>query len=476
MTQLVSEEFADADLGDPRRVRRLRSIADAVAVEPSAGLPFLMGGEAETEGLYRFLSNEHVSMEAILAPHFAATAGRLPEEAFIVAHDTTEFRFDKRVGLEDLGRLREEGSQGFFGHFALALKEPTNRNPLGLLNLEPLFRTGSPHGRRKRDSPINEADRWWRGVEAAAERLGNKRRHAIHVMDREADSFTLLWRLLEGEHRFIVRAAHKNRVVQSEEGFRGVEVQTLEQSLTAVQGKCIRSVDLGRRKATGNDTKDRRHPPRQQRVANLRFGARQIFIRRGDYVHGEAAKLLSVNVVDVVEEDAPHGCEPVRWILFTSEPISSAADVERIVDGYHSRWLIEDYFKALKTGCAYEKRQLKSRHALLSALGLFSVIAWRLLVLRAVDRSQPDAPATLAFEQHQLQLINEHRKMRGRPLLRAHPTVREAVAALAEIGGHLKHNGPPGWLVLGRAYECLLLMELGWRAAQANVAKRSCDQ
>ena len=38
--------------------------------------------------------------------------------------------------------------------------------------------------------------------------------------------------------------------------------------------------------------------------------------------------------------------------------------------------------------------------------------------------------------------------------------------ALAALGGHLRNNGPPGWIVLGRAYEKLLVLERGWLAAR----------
>jgi hypothetical protein len=48
------------------------------------------------------------------------------------------------------------------------------------------------------------------------------------------------------------------------------------------------------------------------------------------------------------------------------------------------------------------------------------------------------------------------------------PTVREAMMAIAGLGGHLKSNGDPGWLVLGRGMHDLLLLELGWRAREST--------
>lgn len=44
------------------------------------------------------------------------------------------------------------------------------------------------------------------------------------------------------------------------------------------------------------------------------------------------------------------------------------------------------------------------------------------------------------------------------------PTIKEAMLAIAGLGGHLPRNGDPGWLVLGRGMHDLLLLELGWRA------------
>ena len=137
-------------------------------------------------------------------------------------------------------------------------------------------------------------------------------------------------------------------------------------------------------------------------------------------------------------------------------------DVERIVDIYRARWLIEEYFKALKTGCAIEKRQLESKHALLNALALFIPIAWRLMRLRTLARDQDTAPATSALTVTQVEVL----VATSRKKLPPQPTVREALMALAALGGHIKNNGEPGWLILGRVYDKLLTMETAWLAAR----------
>ena len=49
------------------------------------------------------------------------------------------------------------------------------------------------------------------------------------------------------------------------------------------------------------------------------------------------------------EKDPPDDMEPVDWLLLTSEPIDTDEQILEVVDIYRARWLIEEYFSALKT-------------------------------------------------------------------------------------------------------------------------------
>jgi hypothetical protein len=48
------------------------------------------------------------------------------------------------------------------------------------------------------------------------------------------------------------------------------------------------------------------------------------------------------------------------------------------------------------------------------------------------------------------------------------PSNQEVYTALAALGGHLRSNGPPGWIVLGRAFEKLLVLIASERARTAS--------
>src|SRR5262249_13494240 len=145
--------------------------------------------DAELEAAYRFFGNGQVTPEAILAPHFRQSARRAAElPQIVVAHDTTQFEFRGQTKREGLGRLIKPAAQGFFGHFSLAMSANADRQPLGLLALETIFRLKKSIGHKAwtRDQSLGESARWLRSVEAAEAQLAGSV-EAIHVMDREGD-------------------------------------------------------------------------------------------------------------------------------------------------------------------------------------------------------------------------------------------------------------------------------------------------
>ncbi len=84
----------------------------------------------------------------------------------------------------------------------------------------------------------------------------------------------------------------------------------------------------------------------------------------------------------------------LEWILFTTLRVSDAADALTQLDWYACRWVIEEYHKCLKSGCAIEKRQLETGKGLVTLLGFLCVVAVRLLQLRTISRSQPEVKAS----------------------------------------------------------------------------------
>ena len=461
--EFVGDEFGNADLGDARLTKRLARVASAVVADPSASFPQATGADAELEGTYRFLSNPRVSPDAVLAPHLRATARRIAAEPIVViAHDTTEFTFGS-FPRGDLGRTGRGDSYGFCAHVSLAVTADDRRLPLGVVGVHRFNRAfGAPrvrNGNYKND-PSNTMLRWGAQVRAVHDGLEDPSR-VIHVMDREADDYTLMAEMVDQGQRFVVRQ-NGNRRQHADH-----RVPKVRDAFDSVAVVATREVPLTARRPISKKAHRSKHPTRDGRLAELEFRAATVPVARADSASKTVPRQIGLNVVHALEVNAPEGCEPVEWWLWTNEPIGNAEEILAVVDAYRCRWTIEEFFKALKTGCAFEKRQLESAHALANALAVFAPVAWRLLLLRTLAR-HTEAPANAALNTNQIECLRAFTLERHSRSLPKVLTARDAMLAIAKMGGHIRNNGDPGWIVLGRGFDRLLDVELGFAIARSD--------
>lgn len=457
----LTREFETANLRDLRLTERLVRIGNAAAAHASKGLPEMMGDDAALEGTYRFLNNSKVTFEEILRPHTDMTTKRCSvEPVTLVVHDTTKFGFGGEIKREGLGRL-PGGGQGFFAHYSLAVLPGEVRDVLGITSVRTIFRKGKrgkKTPKQMRKDPHRESLRWIQNARESDILLRPHTRR-IHVMDREADSYEIFSLLTAMNTGFIIRLQN-TRSVLTQDGHK----LAIREITPVCETRAVRTVQLSRRGKRAGSIQAKIHPSREERFATLNISSTRVTVLRGDYWDKSLPKTLELNVVDVSEVSAPEGEEPVRWRLITNEPIDTVEQVLAIVDAYRSRWVIEEFFKSIKTGCVYEKRQLESKEPLLNLLAILSVVAWRLLRLRSLARQDPGRPASDVLTSVQLSVLKE---LRPNSFSKT-PTVYEAFIAVAQLGGFLKRNGNPGWLTLGRGFETLLNMEMGWQLAKKD--------
>jgi hypothetical protein len=432
-------------LGDARLERRLLSICSALQERPSESFPKALANEAATEGLYRFVANENVSWRPILDAHIDATHERCIEAGVILAvHDTTLCQFGG-VEIRDGAFRTAKAKSGFLAHTCLAVSADGSRNPLGLLGMIPVVRLP---GRKADRSPGTvyelESERWIDLVAIVEDEVPSQA-DVIHIMDSEGDAYDLLEFMVQQEADFIVRLCHDRRIL-TEKGDRRLS-DALETAVTRLK----RTVRLTRRKAAKGKKPGTRHQERDERICTLEVRVTSANLLQPD---GSDAFLagLHLNVVYVVEPDPPEGIEPVCWKLATTLPVGSKAEIEAVIDGYRSRWLIEEWFKSLKTGCSYEERQVESLDGLLTVFAMLAPIATRLLALRWFARNEPDRPATDVLSDEEIRCLRLLEKQKRRTLPKS-PTVADVMLAIARLGGFLTRNGTPGWQILGRGFE-----------------------
>lgn len=460
----VVPEFEGARLGDDRRGQRLVRIARRLERDPRSSFPQSMRTVSELEGFYRFMNCDGFTAAQILEPHRVATMTRAERAGTVlVVHDTTHVEFSGSSTRSGLG-VTTQNHQGFIAHVSLVLQANSSAVPLGVTGMETYTRTGKKWAiakktrTRVRDDPSRESLRWWRAVEAfESERADGV--DAIHLMDAEADFFELLSQMTNSNVRFVVRAGQLDRCVIGDD-----ESIKLREFVDLLRPVTQRKVEISARRYLGRlqpANKKKRHPAREARTATLKIAAGALSLRKTRY-SSSGHSSISLNVLRVWEPRPPRGAPAVEWILLTTEPIATPIDLERILDWYRRRWVIEEYFKALKTGCSLEVRQLESYAALTKVTAILVPIAYRLLLLRGMERTEPKARPGLFFTQTELKIMSLDDSTRGLPTPK---TLGDAMRLLARMGGHLKNNGPPGWLTISRGYHHLLTLVAGWGLA-----------
>ena len=457
----MKREFA-ADLGDTRRNRRAQQVGLALVRKPELSLPKVFADEAQLQAVYDLLGNDAVAWRDMVKPHIERTHERARDVGDVLAvHDTTDIAF--RLYWPDEQREHmismSTRTQGFFLHTSLCVTATGPVLPLGVLDLQPYVNRKKLEASSAETQNFwameagvfdNEQERWFRSIAVADDELGQHGVRPVHVMDRETDSYGLLAWMAHHGFRFVVRCG-ESRKLRCDAEMRAVGVV---------------DVDLGERFPLRSGSKADKHPPRRARSARLTVRSAVVTLHRAPKVKDlswsppgfEQPKTLKLNLVEAIELNPPAGEKGVCWLLLTQEPVDTEADVLRVLDWYRRRWIIEEFFKAAKTGCRLEKRQLDSVAAMLRITALLLPAAWRLLLLRSAAQQMPE----LAW--HHLLTPLEFRilqRMLPKFKLTKTATVAQCFLAIARLGGHLKRNGAPGWQTLQAGWARLQELSLG---------------
>jgi hypothetical protein len=281
----------------------------------------------------------------------------------------------------------------------------------------------------------------------------------VHVMDRGADNFEVYCHCLQQRSDWVVRVTQKQRKVLVPDG-KKIPLSAYLKTLPLAG-----SYEMRLRARAAN--RERRAQPARTAKVEVRFGPLHVPLpsQKSPYVKRLSPAPIAMWVVYAVEVDVPKGVEPIEWILLTSLPVESFDDAWRILEYYEKRWLIEEWHKALKTGCRVECRQLKSKEGLERITALLSVVAVRLLQLKAAARTDPDRPARQLVPLHWIKMLLAAQKRRKHTLAM---TIGEFYRELAKLGGFLgrKSDGEPGWITIWRGWQKLYLLVHGAELAE----------
>lgn len=454
-------EFSECQLGDQRRTQRLIKAAAQVLARPDGSTPQQAESWADCKALYRLMDCDDIDFASITQPHYART--RQTGEAGtvqLILNDTTEINYGGSRQADGLGLVARNKGCGFFLHSAL-MRDPATQQVVGLAGQEifsrQMNRKAGANNARRRD-PQRESTVWGRLID----RMGAPPPGVtwLHVCDRGADDYEVYCHAHLQNCGWVIRACRLNRRIHTPAG---VET-TLEDHLDAQPAQGEETLDVAA---------SVRRPARTARL-ELRFAALSVPRPRvtNAWMRQHAPhEPLPMWVVELIELDPPADADPVRWVLLTSERVETIEQARQIIAYYAQRWAVEEYHKALKTGCRVEARYYGTIHRLQRVTGLLAIVAVQLLKLRSIAQHAPDQPAAQVVPTQWVETLQRVRtRWRSDRRQTAPPsiTIGDFVRHLAGLGGHLgrKGDGPPGWQTLWCGLEKLLLILRGTRLSE----------
>lgn len=430
----AEQQWGHVKLGDARRTRRAVALGAGMARAPGAGLPKQTAGWAGLKGAYRLLDRPEATLEAVTAPHRAAvcSTAAMTDGAVLFVHDDTTIDLTRHNAMQGRGRIGNDGGFGCLAHSCLALAPTGNGTRiLGLASqtawtrqYPPAHRHETPTQRRTRRT---EADVWAECIAG----IGPCPPGAVWVSvgDRGADVFSHFDQARALGWQCLVRVCQDRRIAGGH----------LVESLRALPAMASRSILV------------REGSKRRQVEVALAWTELEI----------QPARLRQDKRSPLVCVGLRVWNATVEWLLVTTLQVADEAAAQKTVDWYALRWLVEEFHKALKTGCRLEERQLRTIERFWPLLGFLSIVAVRLLQIREAARWTPEA-------------TSDEPDGAVRLLAAALKTSPAAVAShrdfqrgVARLGGFLarKGDGEPGWQTLWLGFEHLFLLMLGAQLA-----------
>ena len=398
----------------------------------------------------RFLGNPKVTTERVIESWSEATAAAVEGRHVLAIQDTSEINFATTAGRRrGLGEIGKGNGRGVLLHPMLAV-DAENGICLGLVSGQVWTRKGRRTvSHDLRDLSDKESQRWITTALAAKPLLA-KAAMVTALGDRESDIFALYASAAEQHFHVIARSMHDRKLADGAGLYAASEDMAVgDQRLIVLPARAQRA----------------------ERTAQLelRFGAVSLARPQSKFLR-HLPKSLPLNYVDVREADPQAGTEPLHWRLLTTHAVATAEAAWRIAEWYKRRWLIEQFFRVLKTqGFRLEDSQVGTADRLLKLVAIAAKAAVITIQLLQARDGRALQPVRLAFDANgvaTLAALNRNLEAQSKRLRNPHPPDSLAWAAwiIGRLGGWdgYPSSKPPGPITMKNGLEYFHAVAAGW--------------
>lgn len=417
------------------------------------------GNRARQIRFSRFLSNEAVTVAEMAETAAARTAGQVAGRDVLAIQDSSELVFGGREararGFGPIGR--GGGTGGLLLHVVLAVDALTGAL-LGAVNVDVHNRTGGKVApRRQRPTTDKESQRWLDGMFSAARLLHAAARITV-VADRESDIYEEYARRPDNVH-LLTRLAQDRRIETATQ--ENASLFAFSDGLPE-QARFVVSIPAA--------------PGRRARSAELALRYAPVAVCKPK--NGAAPDLpdsTALTLLDIRETSTPEQGEPIHWRLVTTHAIDRPAKARMVLDFYRRRWIIEDYFRTLKTaGFDIEAAGIEDPDAMTRLVGAVAVTGVTVLQLVRARDGTTDQLLQEAFDPADQPLIEAiSAKFEGKTQRQKNPhpkgTLAYAAWVIARLGAWDGYYGKPGSKIMRIGLQDFQRIKYGYQIPHHDV-------
>ena len=401
---------------------------------------------------WRFLANGRVTKEKLIEGWSEQTRSAVCDRHVLAIQDTSDIKFSTtEFNRRGLGKVGKGNVRGVLLHAMMAVDADTGAC-LGLAGGKLWTRKGDvevPHGKRALSE--KESSRWLTTAEQAKEVLSQAR--MVTVLDDREGDFYAHWALTPAD-----KVHHLSRVMHDHALVKG---GTLRKAVKRVAYSAKAVIDV---------------PKRMDRTARkahlcLRFGS--AVLKKPTRTGAEdLPESVALNFVEVTELHPPKGAKPIHWLLLTTHEVNTVADAWRIVGWYKLRWIIEQFFRSMKTqGLRIEDSQLESAERLMKMVAIAARVAAIVIQLVQARNGGEELDAGSVFSSDEIEALDAiNNGFDGKTALQSNPHRKKTLAwaawIIAKLGGwsgYASHK-PPGPITIHNGLDYFQKFFAGWTA------------
>jgi hypothetical protein len=283
----------------------------------------------------------------------------------------------------------------------------------------------------------------------------------VCVADSEADIFEVIEQDKHSPENFrwIIRSCYDRSLVTGDPD----QPHSLHDHLASRQVIYRKQIRIRGRESKVACDRRARSQPRVSRHCEVEVRAATVTLRH-PYRPDRKLSDTTVNAILAAEINAPDGDVPVSWLLLTNMPVSTQDEIELAISYYCARWLIEIFFRTLKSGCRIEAKRFETIERFECCLAVTMIVAWRTLYTTRIGRELPDDSCECIFTADEWQPV--YQLVTDTPPPKQPPTLKQMIRLIARLGGFIDRarEDDPGPETTMRGMERLHDISACWRS------------